>query len=292
MRYEEYQPTDVYPSGQSDTLNLDGTLHNKPGYLPGASCSETHHAAIVAATVPSTMVAGQAYPVSVTVRNTGTRVWTSQLQYGLGAGPADTTWGTPDHVWLAPGEAIGPDQIKTFSWTLTAPATPGPYNFNWQMVQTQWFGATTNIPVTVVTSAPPLAAPVVYVLEENHALSETGLPGNSVMPYLSSLLTAHGALAANFYANTHPSIPNYHWILSGSNDGVTTNDCLVTVNQDNLFRQLIEKGISFRVYIESLSPNQGVDFVKCSAAVSNSVANWGFGNQYSHPKPIQCVAKR
>jgi len=57
-------------------------------------------------------------------------------------------------VALAPGDSVGPGQSKTFTWTVTAPSSPGTYNFQWRMVQefVQWFGATTpNVAVTVTS---------------------------------------------------------------------------------------------------------------------------------------------
>jgi phosphatidylinositol-3-phosphatase len=109
------------------------------------------------------------------------------------------------------------------------------------------------------------AGPIVFVLEENRDLSETGLPSDSIMPFLSSI-AASGALLTNFYANTHPSLPNYNWMLSGGNNGVTAVYCAPsdTVYNDNIFRQLIAQGVSFRMYIDGLYPLTGQDWVNCS----------------------------
>lgn len=107
--------------------------------------------------VPTTMTAGQEYTVSVTMNNTGTKVWTSfpLPQYSLGSmNPQNNvTWGM-DRVSLASGEAIETGVGKTFTWNVTAPSMAGTYNFQWRMVQDgatdTWFGATTpNVVVTV-----------------------------------------------------------------------------------------------------------------------------------------------
>ncbi len=113
----------------------------------------------ISQSVPASMTAGQTYPVSVTMKNTGTANWTLAGNYKLGSqNPQDNkTWGM-SRVTLSSGETIAPNQSKTFAFNVTAPATSGTYNFNWRMVQegVGWFGGlTTNIAVNVVTAPTP-----------------------------------------------------------------------------------------------------------------------------------------
>ena len=51
------------------------------------------------------------------------------------------------------------------------------------------------------------------VVEENQSFDD--VIGNPDMPYLNQL-AAHGGLARQYYANTHPSINNYFYLTSGS----------------------------------------------------------------------------
>ncbi len=105
---------------------------------------------------PSTMNLGQQASVSVTMKNTGTTVWTPSSQnpynpFRLGSqNPQDNTnWGF-NRVDL--GGAVAPGSQYTFSFTITAPSTSGVYNFQWRMVQdgVTWFGDfSPNIQVTV-----------------------------------------------------------------------------------------------------------------------------------------------
>jgi len=116
---------------------------------------DTNDADFISQSVPSAMVAGQQYQVSVTMENTGTTTWTSATNYKLGAvhSPADL-WNT-GRVYLTGEDSIAPDAQKTFTFTVTAPSTPGNYNFQWRMVEesVEWFGDnSTNVVVTV--SAP------------------------------------------------------------------------------------------------------------------------------------------
>jgi len=108
--------------------------------------------------IPSTMQPGQRATVSITIKNTGTATWTATGGYKLGTqNPQDNTrWTGATRVYLAPADNIAPGQQKTFSFAITAPSTPGSYNFQWQMVHEgiAWFGALTpNVVITVATPA-------------------------------------------------------------------------------------------------------------------------------------------
>ena len=89
---------------------------------------------------------------------------------------------------------------------------------------------------------------VFLLLEENHSYSS--VIGNSAMPYLNSLATAHG-LATNYFADTHPSIGNYFMLTTGQ---IITNDdsSTATVSDDNLVRELLAAGKTWKSYAESL----------------------------------------
>jgi hypothetical protein len=57
---------------------------------------------------------------------------------------------------VALGATVAPGQERTVTWTVTAPLTPGTYNFQWRMLQefVAWFGATSpNIVVNVQAPA-------------------------------------------------------------------------------------------------------------------------------------------
>jgi hypothetical protein len=74
--------------------------------------------------------------------------------YRLGSqNPQDNTiWGL-GRVNLS-GDSVSPGTTTAFSFVVTAPSSPGSYNFQWQMVQdaVEWFGAKTpdNIAVQVI----------------------------------------------------------------------------------------------------------------------------------------------
>ena len=93
---------------------------------------------------------------------------------------------------------------------------------------------------------------VVMIAEENHSYEQ--VIGNSAMPYLNSL-AQQGALATQYYANTHPSIGNYFALTTGA---MQTNDNNFPgpLSADNLARELSAAGKMWKVYAEDL-PSPG-----------------------------------
>jgi acid phosphatase len=94
----------------------------------------------------------------------------------------------------------------------------------------------------------PSFSRVFVVVEENQSYSS--VIGSASMPYLNTLAARYG-LATNYFANTHPSIGNYFWLTTGQN---ITNDSNFTgtVSEDNIVRQLLAAGKSWKSYAESL----------------------------------------
>jgi hypothetical protein len=92
---------------------------------------------------------------------------------------------------------------------------------------------------------------VFLVVEENHNYADVVTDPSA--PYLNSLANQYG-LAANYFANAHPSIPNYFMLTTGQNltlvDAVTPD--LFPVSEDNVIRQLIAAGKTWKSYAEDL----------------------------------------
>lgn len=138
----------------------------------GVSAWAGNNAQFIAQSVIHTVGAGQSYPVSVTVKNTGTTTWTAG-SFKLGSqNPADNWNWNNGRVTLAAGETVAPGATKVFNFTMTAPnntsSIPQAYNFQWRMLQegVEWFGDTTpNIPVevfytpSITTNFPPVKTP-------------------------------------------------------------------------------------------------------------------------------------
>jgi len=94
----------------------------------------------------------------------------------------------------------------------------------------------------------PQYSHVVLVLEENHSYEQ--VIGNAAMPFLNQL-ASNNALATQYFANAHPSIPNYFMMTVGKL--VTVNDDFAgTVSDDNVVRELVAAGKTWKSYAESL----------------------------------------
>src|SRR4051794_21869352 len=106
---------------------------------------------------------------------------------------------------------------------------------------------------------------VFVILLENHDWSQ--IKGNSSAPYINGTLLAQGAHAENYQnvPNLHPSLPNYIWLESGSNQGVTDDatpsNHRLTTNQ-HLTALLNKAGVSWKSYQEDITGNEcPIDYV-------------------------------
>ncbi len=204
-------------------------------------------AVTVGQTVPATMTTGQSYPVTVQMQNVGTQSWTAATNIKLGSqNPIDnSTWGR-SRVLLT--GSIGTGQTATFSFNVTAPASPGTYNFQWSMVQDgaaiPRFGASTSNATVTVSAASGNTPPIVSLTAPAN--------GASAAAPASVLLTASasdqgGSIASvAFWSNGSLLGPAdttapYSWSLSGlaagtyllkavatDNGGATTTSSQVT----------------------------------------------------------------
>ncbi len=96
---------------------------------------------------------------------------------------------------------------------------------------------------------------VFIVVEENANYSD--VVASPSMPYLNALADKYG-LATNYFANAHPSIPNYFELTTGQI--VTLIDAstpqLFPVSADNVVRELLAAGKTWKSYPEDL-PSAG-----------------------------------
>ena len=98
----------------------------------------------------------------------------------------------------------------------------------------------------------PTVSHVFVVVEENH--SYVDVIGNTGMPYFNHLATSYG-LATQYYANAHPSLPNYFELTAGEGTSITASagdNYAGPVTQDNVVRALTGAGKTWKSYAESL----------------------------------------
>ncbi len=113
-------------------------------------------------------------------------------------------------------------------------------------------GGSSSMVQTPVSPGQPAFSHVILVMEENHDYSE--VIGSASIPYFNSLASQYG-LATQYFANTHPSLPNYLVLTTGlmeaSDDSFTG-----VITDDNVVRELVKAGKTWKAYAESL-PSPG-----------------------------------
>ncbi|MEZ0112276.1 hypothetical protein ABH920_006295 [Catenulispora sp. EB89] len=96
---------------------------------------------------------------------------------------------------------------------------------------------------------------VVLVMEENHSYGEI-IGDTADAPYINNTLAAGGALFTQSFAIEHPSEPNYLDLFSGTNQGITGDQCPVAIDKPNEGAQLLAAGDTWDSYSEGL-PSTG-----------------------------------
>ena len=92
----------------------------------------------------------------------------------------------------------------------------------------------------------------VFVME-NHSYDQ--IIGSPHAPYTNRLARRHG-MATRMWAVTHPSLPNYLAMISGSTHGCNNNSCARGIRGKTLANQLARNGLKWRGYFEEL-PERG-----------------------------------
>lgn len=90
---------------------------------------------------------------------------------------------------------------------------------------------------------------VVVVVMENK--EESQVIGARDAPFLTRLARRYG-LARNSFGVTHPSLPNYIALISGSTQGITSDCTDCRADAPNLADQLERAHLSWRAYLEGL----------------------------------------
>lgn len=104
------------------------------------------HSEFVFQNIPTAMMAGQNYSVTLQFKNTGETVWTSGQYQLVSATGNDLAW-TVDVVEMSHNSNTPPEAFQTFSFDIQAPSEAGIYPFQWQMQHKQMgkFGAMSRL---------------------------------------------------------------------------------------------------------------------------------------------------
>ena len=248
----------------------------------------------VSDTIPTTMLAGHTYNVSITLRNRGV-CWMNAYNFKLGA-ESGTAPFTGTTRWDVSG-TVRPGGTTTFSFSLTAPAAGGTYTPKWRMVREsyEWFGPSvsktiqvsdandtepptnpTNLRVTGATSSS-------ISLAWNASTDNIGVVGYRIYRNGTQVGTASGTtyndtgLAGNttytYQVDAYDGKPNY----SGKSNTVTGTTVAV-IFQDgfaNLNNWVLDPGVSGNVLPTlTTAKNHGSITGANSMYISGDVPHW------------------
>jgi phosphatidylinositol-3-phosphatase len=177
---------------------------------------------------------------------------TSLLQSGC----AKTNQGGTSAIGAA---TVPPSQMSTSGGTATpAPAiktenTASPSAFvpvQPSPIPTEIATETQTPPTSTLASngIPNFSHIFIIVLENKEAWQILGSPD---APYLNQLAQNYG-LAGNYYAITHPSLPNYFALTGGDTFGISSDCNTCYVDAENIASQLVKAGKTWKAYMESM----------------------------------------
>lgn len=107
-------------------------------------------ASIIQSSIPTQMVSGSQYSVSITVKNTGTESWTAAKGFRLV--PLKNNPFTKAIGNLGSAETIKPGASKKFTFTLTGPSAAASYTAGWRMNKgSEAFGSSVSKVIKVVS---------------------------------------------------------------------------------------------------------------------------------------------
>lgn len=112
--------------------------------------------------------------------------------------------------------------------------------------------APTEAPAPSAAPQLPGGASVFVVVMENHSSAQA-----LAQPYLARLAGTY-ALATNYHAVAHPSLPNYLALTSGSTFGIA-DDSYHLLPAGGLGGQLTDHGMTWRAYMEGVGPDCRID---------------------------------
>ncbi len=137
---------------------------------------------------------------------------------------------------LDPTATPTPDSALTPSYIRKPTRTPRPT-------------LTPTVPQSDYAGQIPNFAHIVLIVLENHGISQ--VIGNAAYPNLNAL-AKQNVLLSNYFATTHPSLPNYISLVSGATQKITSDCTTCFVNAPNLADEIEASGHSWKSYEEDM----------------------------------------
>ncbi len=253
---------------------------------------------LVSDTIPTNMVSGQTYNVSVTMRNRGV-CWMNTYGFKLGAVDGSNPISAATRQTIS--GTVRPGNTYTFNFTMTAPAAGGTYTTKWRMIREgyEWFGPTLTKNITVTTQdddEPPTIPTNLRVtgftsssisLAWNASTDNIGVAGYRIYRNGSQIGAATGTtytdtgLANNttytYQVDAYDGKPNY----SGKSNSVqaTTIALIFEDGFANLNNWILDSAVTGNVLPAlSTAQNHGAITGANSAYMAGDVPNWIYHN--------------
>ncbi len=228
------------------TVNITDNATGSPQHVTLTGVGSTTAAAVASLAPPSLTFVNQFVNSTsaaqvITVTNTGTESlgFTSILVTGANSTDFAQT-NTCGVTILAAGTC-------TISVTFT-PTAPGARAAALTLTDNA-----ANSPQSIPFTGTGVASPTgpfnhVFIVVES-GQNYASVVGAVDMPYINGLINQY-ALATTYYADAHPGISDYFMLTTGQT--VTTNNALPSTNVDNIVRELVATGKTWKVYAEDL----------------------------------------
>jgi hypothetical protein len=165
--------------------------------------------------------------------------------------------------------STSPSSSPSPSPTVTSSPTPSPSTTTASPSPTT---SPTASPSPVPTGTLPVPDHIVVVIFENR--DRTQIVGNPDALWFNAQLS-RGAYLSSSVAITHPSLPNYLALWSGSTQGVTDDGCSYSFTTPSLGQQLSSAGLSWRGYAENL-PAAGSTVCTASGGYAKKHDPWAY----------------
>jgi hypothetical protein len=127
----------------------------------------TNFATFVGQTVPTTMVSGQTYPVTIQFNNVGPRTWDTAHGYKLQSKNANDNTNFGSNRIPMTNSPVATGQTANFSANMIAPPTSGTYNFQWRPIQD-------DIAINFGPNTPAVSVTVTKLADAARWISRTG----------------------------------------------------------------------------------------------------------------------
>ena len=179
----------------------------------------------ISQTVPASLQPGQAFNANVKFLNTGSQTWGGSLYWLVSQNPEkNTTWGG-NGVSLS-SYNIAPGQQLDLTFTAYAPATPGTYNFQWQLYENAgagFFGQpSANLAIQVGNSVTITTASPLPTGTAGSPYSQTLAASGGTAPYSWTLVT--GSLPGGLSLSSSGVIGGSAQVAGTFNFTVQAND--------------------------------------------------------------------